>query len=165
MFIVKLRPSSRSGMLYGFFTVEIDKPSPTRHGLSYTTFSLSSLKLSEPSITGSDCTFTATVTVTNTGSVLGSEVVQLYVTLPSTLEYTHPALQLKAFQKVKDLQPGESVDIQISVDKYALSYWDDKISSWIVEKGSYGIQVGVSSDRLLLEGILKVKKGFEWNGL
>jgi len=135
------------------------------HGLSYTTFSVSSLKLSEPSISDVECNFTATVTITNTGSIPGSEVVQVYVTLPSTPEYTHPALQLKAFHKVQNLQPGKSKDLEISLDKYAVSYWDDKINSWVVEKGVYGVHVGVSSENLSLEGRLELKAGFEWNGL
>ncbi|KIK64526.1 glycoside hydrolase family 3 protein [Collybiopsis luxurians FD-317 M1] len=135
------------------------------HGLSYTTFSLSSLKLSEPSVSGNECTFTASVNISNTGSIPGSEVVQLYVSLPATPEYTHPVRQLKGFYKVQDLQAGKSKDIEIHLDKYAVSYWDDKINSWVVEKGVYGIEVGLSSDDIRLSGRLELKKGFEWNGL
>lgn len=123
------------------------------------------MKLSEPAIANKHCSFTATVTVTNTGSISGSEVVQLYITLPSTPEYTHPELQLRAFQKVHDLQPGKSVDVEIPVDKYGVSYWDDKIHSWVVERGIYGVKVGVSSEYFSLESALEVKEGFEWNGL
>ncbi|KAJ3812083.1 beta-glucosidase [Lentinula aff. lateritia] len=138
---------------------------PFGHGLSYTTFSLSSLKLSAPFVGGTECGFVATVTVTNTGAISGSEVVQLYITLPSTPEYTHPVLQLKAFSKIQELQPGKAMEVDIPLDKYAVSYWNDKIHSWVVEKGVYGVQVGVSSENIALEGTVELKEGFEWNGL
>ncbi|KAF5369139.1 hypothetical protein D9757_011062 [Collybiopsis confluens] len=134
------------------------------HGLSYSTFALSSIKISDPAIDKSECTFTVSVAVANSSSVTGSEVVQLYVSLPSTPEYTHPARQLKGFHKV-DLKAGESKTIEILLDKYAVSYWDDKINSWVVERGVYGIDIGVSSDDIRLSGSLELKKGFEWNGL
>ncbi|KAJ3996989.1 glycoside hydrolase family 3 protein [Lentinula boryana] len=137
---------------------------PFGHGLSYTTFSLSSLKLSEPIISVGECSFTATVTITNTGTVSGSEAVQLYVNLPWTPEYTHPALQLRAFSKIQ-LQSGEAKEVVIPLDKYAVSYWDDKINSWVVEKGVYGVHMGVSSENIVLQGTVDLKKGFEWNGL
>ena len=65
-------------------------PLPCAHsndsqGLSYTTFSYSDLKLSSPSYTAGDVSLSATLTVANAGSVVGSEVVQLYITLPSSL--------------------------------------------------------------------------------
>lgn len=135
------------------------------HGLSYTTFSLSSLKLSAPFVGGTECGFVATVTVTNTGAISGSEVVQLYITLPSTPEYTHPVLQLRAFSKIQELQPGKAMEVDIPLDKYAVSYWNDKIHSWVVEKGVYSVQVGVSSENIALEGTVELKEGFEWNGL
>ncbi|KAG6808238.1 hypothetical protein H0H93_000386, partial [Arthromyces matolae] len=108
---------------------------------------------------------TASVTVTNTGSVAGSEVVQLYVAQPSTSELTHPPLQLRAFTKVHDLQPGTSQRVQLPLDKYAVSYWEERFSTWAVEKGVYGIKVGSSSDALNLESTFEISKGFEWNGL
>ncbi|KAJ4475509.1 beta-glucosidase [Lentinula aciculospora] len=138
---------------------------PFGHGLSYTTFSLSALKLSAPSINDAECDFTATFIVTNTGAISGSEVIQIYLTLPSTPEYTHPALQLRAFSKIKGLQPGEAREVVTPLDKYALSYWDDKINSWVVTKGVYGVQVGVSSENIMLQGTVELKKEFEWNGL
>lgn len=137
------------------------------HGLSYTSFQYSDLKLSEPERTADDISITATLTVTNTGSVAGTEVVQLYTTLPTTSELTHPPLQLKAFAKVRDLAPGKSETVTLKLDKYAVSYWEERISRWVVESGEYLVRVGTSSapEDLSLSAKVVIKKGFEWNGL
>jgi beta-glucosidase len=136
-------------------------------GLSYTTFNYTDLTLSTPTYTPTDIALTATVSLTNTGSVSGSETVQLYVTLPATSELTHPPLQLKAFAKVKDLAPGQTERVTLRLDKYAVSYWEERIRRWVVEKGEYIVRVGASSapQDLTLEARLVLQKGFEWNGL
>lgn len=105
--------------------------------------------------------------MTNTGSVTGSEAVQLYATFPATAEYTHPPLQLKAFKKVKDLQAGASKEVVLELDKYAVSYWDEKYSTWSVDKGAYTVRVGGSSakESLVLSTQFEVPKPFTWNGL
>ena len=105
------------------------------------------------------------MTITNSGTLAGSEVVQLYITMPTTSDLTHPPLMLKAFAKVHDLEPGKSEKVELGLDKYAVSYWEERISRWVVERGVYGVKVGPSSVRLLLEGTFKVIEGFEWNGL
>lgn len=107
----------------------------------------------------------ASVVVRNTGSLPGSEVVQLYVTLPKTSHLTHPPLQLKAFTKVRDLAPGVSQKVDLTLNKYATSYWDENLDRWIVERGEYAVGVGTSSDKLDLKASFFVEKGFEWNGL
>ncbi|KAK7040389.1 hypothetical protein VNI00_009866 [Paramarasmius palmivorus] len=135
------------------------------HGLSYTTFSVSDLKVSEPSVTVNEFSLSASITVTNTGSVAGSQVVQFYVALPTTAEVTHPLLQLKAFAKVKNLQPGKSETVEVKFDKYAVSYWDDRWNAWVVDKGEYGLKAGTSSVDLPLSAKFVLSKGFEWNGL
>ncbi|KAF8995211.1 beta-glucosidase [Cyathus striatus] len=113
---------------------------PFGHGLSYTTFSLSKLQLAKPP--------DVSLTVSNTGTVTGSEVIQVYLSMPSSSDLTHPHLQLRAFKKVK---------VKVTLDKYAVSYWEERIESWVVEKGSYGL--------LGLVERFEVLKGFEWNGL
>ncbi|KAI0700305.1 beta-glucosidase [Cytidiella melzeri] len=143
---------------------------PTFHfgqGLSYTTFSYSDLTVSEPTYTDGDITATASIKITNTGPLTGSETAQLYVTLPTTSELTHPPLQLKAFAKVKDLAPGKSETVKLELDKYAVSYWEERVKRWVVESGEYLIRVGPSSapEDLSLSAKLLVKKGFEWNGI
>ena len=136
-------------------------------GLSYTTFRYSNLKLSAPSFATNDVSLTASLTVTNTGSVTGSDVVQLYITFPTASKLTHPPLMLKAFAKVRDLAPGKSEAVTLHLDKYAVSYWDDLINSWVVEPGEYLVRVGRSSapSELTMSAELVLQKGFEWRGL
>jgi beta-glucosidase len=85
--------------------------------------------------------------------------------LPETSNVTHPPLQLKAFAKVRDLKPGGSERVELRLDKYAVSYWDDQFHTWTVERGDYRVRVGTSSDNLLLEATFVVAKGFEWRGI
>ncbi|KAJ6598236.1 beta-glucosidase [Mycena vulgaris] len=134
------------------------------HGLSYTSFKFSDLQLSQPIVTTDEFNMTVSLQITNTGDVAGSEVAQVYVTHPTTSDLTHAPLQLKGFVKVK-LEPGKSETVQIKLDKYAVSYWDDRFSTWTVEKGEYLIRVGPSSDQLCLEAKFAVEKGFEWQGI
>ena len=97
----------------------------------------------------------------------GTEVVQLYVSLPTTSELTHPPLMLKAFGKVIDLAPGKSEVVKLALDKYAVSYWEERIARWVVESGVYRVRVGSSSapEALKLSAEFKIAKGFEWNGV
>jgi beta-glucosidase len=135
------------------------------HGLSYTTFDYSNLEVSKPVVSDGDVSLIVSVTITNSGSLAGSEVVQLYITMPTTSELSHPPLMLKTFAKVYDLKPGKSEKVELRLDKYAVSYWEERISKWVVEKGLYGVKVGSSSDRLLLAGTFQITEVFEWNGV
>ncbi|EPS94698.1 hypothetical protein FOMPIDRAFT_80649 [Fomitopsis schrenkii] len=137
------------------------------HGLSYTTFSYSDFTLSKPTISNGDLELTAKVTVKNTGKVTGSDAIQLYVAMPSTSDLTHAPLQLRAFKKVKDLAPGTSETITLRLDKYAVSYWEERIARWVVEDGEYTARVGRSSapEDLTLAATFKIEKGLEWSGL
>ena len=69
--------------------------------------------------------------------------------------------------KVKDVKPGESRKVALKLDKYAVSYWEERIGRWVVERGEYGVRVGRSSavEELGLAATFRVEKGFEWNGL
>lgn len=89
------------------------------------------------------------------------------MTSPAAAEYTHPPLQLRAFKKVKDLKAGASEEVTLKLDKYAVSYWDERYSTWNVDKGIYNVRVGGSSAResLVLSAQLEVPKSFTWNGL
>jgi len=135
------------------------------YGLSYTTFDYSNLELSKPAVKDNDLSLAISATVTNSGCLIGSDVVQLYITMPTTSDLSHPPLMLKAFAKVHDLEPGKSKKVELRLDKYAVSYWEERISRWVVERGAYGVRVGPSSDRLPLEGTFKINQCFEWNGL
>ena len=104
--------------------------------------------------------------MTNTGAVAGTDVVQLYVSLPTTSELTHPPLMLKAFAKTT-LAPGQSESVQLALDKYAVSFWEERIKAWVVEPGVYRVRVGQSSapEALKLAAEFKIEKRFEWNGV
>lgn len=74
---------------------------------------------------------------------------------------------LKAFAKLRDLAPGKSETVSLALDKYAFSYWEERISRWVVESGEYVVRVGRSSapEDLNLRAKIHLKKGFEWQGI
>lgn len=125
------------------------------HGLSYTTFELSSLRASGD-LSGENGTMTFTVNVKNTGSRDGAEVVQLYVH-DDKASVERPYKELKGFAKVS-LKPGESKDVEISIDRRALSFWDETTNGWKVEPGKFTILVGNASDNLTLKTNIKIVK-------
>ena len=135
------------------------------HGLSYSKFALSNLQLSEAVVSDGEFRLAVSLTVENVGPVTGSEVVQVYISLPVTSELTHPLLQLKGFAKVRDLVPGNKEHVEVVLDKYAVSYWNVIINAWTVEKGVYRVEAGTGSDRLSLAATFEVTKGFDWSGL
>lgn len=135
-----------------------------RHGLSYTTFAYEAISVPSLSVTTPADTVQVSVKVTNTGKRVGSEVIQVYISLPKG-NLTHPQNQLRGFAKVKDLAPGFTATVDINLDRYAMSYWDDINNCWTVDKGTYTLKVGGSSDKLPLETTFEVLKGYEWNGV
>ena len=116
------------------------------HGLSYTTFKLGKLIADKNSMTeGDEITFT--IPVTNTGSMAGAETVQLYISdLEASVE--RPVKELKAFQKVF-LQPGETQQVSLTIDKGALSFYDEANSQWKAEPGVFEALVGTASDKIV----------------
>ena len=116
------------------------------HGLSYTTFKLGKLTANKTSMTeGDEITFT--IPVTNTGSMAGAETVQLYISdLEASVE--RPVKELKAFQKVF-LQPGETQQVNLTIDKGALSFYDEANSRWTAEPGAFEALVGTASDKII----------------
>ncbi len=111
------------------------------YGLSYTTFSYSNLTLSSNTFSNS---ITATVTVTNTGNVAGREVVQFYLSAP-TSSIDKPNEELKAFTKTSMLKPGESQQITFTISKRDLASFNTAASSWIADAGTYTVKIGASS--------------------
>lgn len=91
-----------------------------------------------------------TATITNSGSVAGAEVPQLYLTLPSGAPAAPPK-QLRGFTKLS-LQPGASGTATFNLRRRDLSYWDVSSQNWIVPKGNFGISVGASSRDSRLNG-------------
>jgi beta-glucosidase len=115
------------------------------HGLSYTTFEVGKATADKKTMTA-DEHITFTVDVTNTGSRAGAEVIQLYVhDVKSSMP--RPQKELKAFQKVY-LKPGERRQVNITINKAALSFYDDTKQAWVAEPGDFEALIGPASDRL-----------------
>ncbi|KAJ5897095.1 beta-glucosidase I [Penicillium subrubescens] len=168
--------SERGRVLYGediyvgyrfFEKSDVTPAFPFGHGLSYTTFTRSDLQIStvpeEAKYTEAGEPITATVTVTNTGSIAGAEIVQLWVVPPKT-DVNRPLRELKAFKKVF-LQPGESKTVELVVEKkIATSWWDEQREQWISEKGRYKVSVtGTGAEEL--QGEFEVGNTRFWLGL
>ena len=119
------------------------------HGLSYTNFSYSGLK-----ITGSGKNASVTFMVKNTGNVAGAEVAQVYVH-QNTSSLPRPEKELKGFEKIV-LQPGQQKTVTINLNESSFQYFNDNINSWVMEHGTYSISVGSSSRDLRLKGSVKL---------
>jgi beta-glucosidase len=115
---------------------------PFGFGLSYTTFSFSNLRAPSTAVAGS--TVSVSFDVTNTGSVSGAEVAQLYVSDPSA-KATRPERELKGFAKVR-LAPGETRHVSLNLDTRAFSYWDSTAHKWTIDPGKFVIHIGDSSE-------------------
>lgn len=126
---------------------------PFGHGLSYTTFKYSDLKLSSDHIQENEG-LEVHVSIENTGDVYGGEIVQLYV---SDIESTifRPEKELKAFKKVW-LHPGEKKTITFKLDQRSFAYYNINIKDWHVETGEFKILVGASSRDIRLESNIHV---------
>jgi beta-glucosidase len=129
---------------HGYRKLERDRAVPAfpfGFGLSYTTFELDHLRLPEALLNAHD-TLTATLDVTNCGSVAGDTVLQVYVSVPMT-EVERAPKELKAFKRVR-LEPGETKTIQVDIPVKDLAYYDVQ-SGWTVERTSYTLIVGQHS--------------------
>jgi len=120
---------------------------PFGYGLSYTTFSYSNLVLEQASLEEGD-TLRVAFDVTNTGSVAGDEVAQLYVGYVGSA-VDRPVLDLRGFSRVS-LAPAETRTVEIEVPVEDLAYYDVGASAWTVEHITYGLHVGGSSRDLPL---------------
>ena len=127
---------------------------PFGHGLSYTAFDYSSLTVSRDAIRESEG-LQVTVDVTNTGSMAGKEVVQLYVAAKDS-KAIRPVRELRAFDKIA-LQPGETKTVSFMLDARAFSYWNMEIHDWYAETGNYEIQIGRSAEEMILTKEIRVE--------
>ena len=128
------------------------------HGLSYTRFKFADLKVKRNATKGEDNMIELEVKVENTGNVAGAEVVQAYVEDLETSVW-RPLKELKAFDKVF-LQPREKKVVKLRmVEKYALSFWDEKSSHWVAEAGEFRFHV----ENLVAP--FSLKESFAWNGV
>ena len=113
---------------------------PFGYGLSYTSFSYENPRIKEDKDK-----YVITVTVKNTGKYSGKEVVQLYASAPDRVNANKPEKELKAFMKTKNLRPGESATVVLTVGTSELASFDEQSSSWIVTPGVYQFQIASSS--------------------
>ena len=115
---------------------------PFGYGLSYTTFAYSNPKVSAATIKDVDG-LVISVDVTNTGSVTGKEVIQVYVHDRKSV-LVRPPKELKAFTKIA-LQPGETRTVTLVLDSRAFAYYHPAYKQWITEDGVFDILIGASS--------------------
>jgi len=127
---------------------------PFGYGLSYTTFAYSNLRLDKTELKDTD-TLTVSVDITNTGSVAGKEVVQLYVSDPESF-VVRPVKELRDFAKV-NLAPGETKTVTFTLDKQAFAYYNTVIHDWHVESGEFIIMIGKSSREIELEASVHIE--------
>ena len=134
---------------------------PFGHGLSYTSFEYSDLKLSKKSFKDSEGV-EVSLTVKNTGKVEGKEIVQLYVSDKTGVEI-RPEKELKGFEKVF-LKAGEAKTVKFTLDKRSFAYWNTDIKDWYAPSGSYLISLAASSRDIRLTAEVEVissdKKAF-----
>ena len=114
---------------------------PFGHGLTYTTFAYSNLRVSGDTFRGEP--LTVEVNVTNTGKVAAKEIVQFYVR-PDHAGKDRPVRELKGFDKLL-LAPGETGTARCTLDSRSFSYWEDRIHDWYAEPGLYQIEAAASS--------------------
>jgi len=138
----------KEGIYVGYRWTDKMKLKPTfafGHGLSYTTFKLENLTTDKKQMSIDDH-ISFTVKVTNTGNLAGAETVQLYVRDKKS-SVDRPQKELKAFQKVY-LQPGESRDVNLTIGREALSFYNETKGDWTAEPGTFEALVGTASDKL-----------------
>ncbi|MDT9682848.1 glycoside hydrolase family 3 C-terminal domain-containing protein [Streptomyces sp. TRM76323] len=125
---------------------------PFGHGLSYTTFAYSGMRVDRRE---DGAAFTVAVTVTNTGGRAGREVVQVYSGGPAASAVARPPRELRGFASVS-LSPGESREVVVELAREDLAYYSEREGRWRVEEGDYRIDVGSSSRDIRLSAVLTV---------
>ena len=130
---------------------------PFGYGLSYTTFAYSKpvVKVEK------DGTVKATVTVTNTGSVAGKEIVEFYVSAPDG-GLVKPVYELKGFAKTKELKPGKSETLTITIDPYTLASFNENSSAWETAAGNYTVHFAASAADIRCTAPFKLAKPQSW---
>ncbi|MDR1938783.1 MAG: glycoside hydrolase family 3 C-terminal domain-containing protein [Tannerellaceae bacterium] len=120
---------------------------PFGYGLSYTTFEYAATQ-------DAGNPYTLNVTVKNTGSRAGKEVVQLYVSAPAG-DSDRPEKELKAFAKTRMLQPGESETLSLTLTVDDLASFSERENAWVTSEGTYRLRLGASSRDVRSEFVLE----------
>jgi beta-glucosidase len=144
----------KEGLFVGYRGYQHNKVKPLfpfGYGLSYTTFKFTNLNVSANGSTAS-----VTFDISNTGSRSGADVAQVYVS-NNHAPVPVAAEELKGFQKVT-VNPGETKHVKIDLDARAFAYYDTTAKKWHIAPGSFGVQVGDSSESLDLKGSVEISK-------
>jgi beta-glucosidase len=144
------------GVFVGYRYYEKKKVEPLfafGHGLSYTTFNYTNLRVTEDIMAGQP--IHVSVEVTNTGTLPGRETVQLYVGDEVTQDVVRPVKELKAFHKV-ELAPGETQIVRFTLNAHHLAYYDVYRRAWVTTPGRYRLYLGSSS------ADVRVARSFNW---
>ena len=123
---------------------------PFGFGMSYTTF-----EMGKPSVKAKGNNIEVSVTIKNTGKVAGKQVAQVYVTAPKGA-YEKPLKELKTFGKTRELKPGESQTLKMTLEKRDLASFDEANSQWKMDAGNYLFQVGTDVESIKGTATLKV---------
>jgi beta-glucosidase len=145
--VAKLQVNYEEGIYIGYrwYDKHPDKILfPFGFGLSYTSFSVSKVTM-DKCVLKERNNINMSITVKNIGSVMGSEVVQVYVIPPTSSMVDRPIKTLAGFAKVKNLAAGSSKTVEVEVEFESLAFWSEERTMWNVEMGEYGILVGTSS--------------------
>lgn len=165
------RPGEKSSFHLGKFAPErllvLPKHISTKrncsHGLSYTSFKVSPSVTVTPEIFDMDRPPVATVQIKNTGKLAGTQTLQLYISAPES-QTPRPTKELHGFEKVY-LQPGEEKTVDIQLDRYATSFWDEIEDMWKSEQGTYEVLIGTSSQEVVAQATFRVDRTTYWRGL
>lgn len=150
------RPVTKSGDIRyksAYIDVSNDPQYAFGHGLSYTTFSYSNLKLSSTAVNQKE-SVKVSFTLTNTGKVEGEEVAQLYIQ-DTFASVVRPVKELRDFAKVR-LKPGESKEISFELSPEKLAFYKEE-KGWITEPGEFKVMVGAASNDIKLKSSFELK--------
>lgn len=134
-----------------FDSRQVEVSYPFGYGLSYTTFDYSNMKVKQ-----SGKEIKVTVDITNSGTVDGKEVVQLYITAPGA-SMDKPAKELKAFAKTALLKPGKKETVTLIVKKDDLRSFDETSKKWQLEPGTYKVMVASNSRDIRATETIEIK--------
>jgi len=141
----------RAGRPGSYFQSKTEPLWPFGHGLSYTTFEYSDLKVTPTS----SASATVSIDITNTGDRTGDEVVQIYIS-DEYASIVRPVKELKGFQRIS-LKPGEKQRLTFTLDKDAFAFYDENSDKWVVEPGDFTIMAGSSSTDIRISKVVTLK--------
>lgn len=135
------------------------------YGLSYTQFKYSNLVVPAEFVAEEEHVMTIELELTNTGKIDGAEVVQVYVAdLQASVQ--RPRKELKGFKKVA-VAAGKSTKVEVTLDKYAISFWSEEHSAWLAEAGEFLVIISTTADPKdeVLQSKFVLRKDLLWSGV